>query len=331
MNKNNIFLYEVSQDALDEINSGKAKLSSGGIIRIGSAGKGFHELAKPVSMSVADLETLFESKEHALLTDEQLSRLDSKLALSEEGLREIQRTEWLNYEVLQRNYILTYKGFVQTVNEIKIATKQLKEFELYVRKRDVKDLNEKMQVFINYMNSDVGDLRSKKYSPTNGKIGEHLDQISALIERLINDIETEDGDLFFSFIMLIKLLQPFAFVVKLYSAAYFYENDGELMPGNYEKWVNIISEVSKSKKFKDFTEYYIKLKTELPYREKILLSRMISDLPSKALASIEFERHYISNHSKEEYLSIGDQICRKIESKDYRFIKGKLCIFLVDE
>ena len=117
--------------------------------------------------------------------------------------------------------------------------------------------------------------------------------------------------------MLINLLQPFSYVVRKFSVAYYYENDGELLPGNYDEWVKTISAVSRSKKFKDIVEYYIRLKMEIPYRDKMVLSRTISTAPSKMLFGVRFEKRYIENHSKEEYLSISEQICQKVDAKSY--------------
>jgi len=325
---NNIFLYEHTPEAIQAIESGEARISSGGIIRIGGAGKGFQELARPASMSVADFQSLFEGKEHALETDEHLSRLDAQLALSAEGLKTIQETEWLNYAAAQRNYALTYEGFKQTLNGINCMANQLSQFEQYVRRRDAKELAEKVQKYINYMNTDAGDLRSKKYSPTNGKIGEHLDQISALIKHLLSDVETEEGDLFIPIQMLVNLLPPFSYVVRKFSAAYYYENDDEFLPGNYDEWIKTISDVSRSKQFKDLVEYYIKLKTEIPFRDKLLLSRTINGAPSKMLSGVRFERRFIEKHSKDEYFSINEQICQKVEAKNYYIKNGNLMIFL---
>ena len=328
---NNIFLYEHTSDVIRAIEAGEAKFSSGGVIRIGTGGKGFKELAKPASMSVADLQSLFEGKQHALETDEHLSKLDMQLALTAEGIRTIHEIEWLNNATIQRNYILTYEGFKQTLNGIDCVANQLSRFEEYVRKRDTKNLVEKVQTYINYMKTDAGDLRSKKYSPTNGKIGEHLDQIAALIKRLLSDLETEDTDMFVSLQMLVNLLQPYSYIVRRYAAAYYYENDGELLPGNYEEWVKTISAVSRSRKFKDMVEYFIKLKLDIPYRDKILLSRVIGTTASRILTGVNFEKKYIEDHSKDEYLSIDDQVYHKIETKDYYLRNGTLMIFLDDK
>lgn len=327
---NNIFLYEHTPEVISAIKAGEARLSSGGVIRIGTAGKGFKELAKPASMSIADFQSLFEGKQHALETDEHLSNLDAQLALTAEGMKTIHEIAWLNNVAIQRNYTLTYEGFKQTIKGIDCVANQLSRFEEYVRKRDTKNLVEKAQTYINYMNTDAGNLRSKKYSPTNGKIGEHLEQISALINRLLNDLETDDADMFVSVQMLINLLQPYSYVVRKFSAAYYYENDGELLPGNYEEWVKTIYAVSRSRKFKDMVEYYIKLKTEIPFRDKMILSRAIGSTASKILAGVKFEKRYIEDHSKDEYLSIDAQIYNKIETKKYYLMDGNLMVFLDD-
>ena len=62
----------------------------------------------------------------------------------------------------------------------------------------------------------------------------------------------------------------------------------------------------------------------------MLLSRTISAAPSKMLSGVRFEKRYIENHSKEEYLSIDDQIRKNIYAKDYYLKNGNLMIFLGD-
>lgn len=327
----NIFLYEHSPEAIEAVESGKARISPGGIIRVGDSGKGFRELARPARMSVADFKSLFEGKDHALETDERLNHLSERLALSEEGLEETRDIAWINNTAIQRTYVMTYEGFRQTLQGIEGVASQMSQFEEYVRQRDRKELAEKVQTYINYLNTDAGDLRSKKYSATNGKAAEHLDQISALMKRLLNDVEKDETDSYLAAQVLINLLQPFTYVTRKYSALYYYENDGELMPGGYEEWVNTISAVANSKKFKDRLEYYIHLKLEISYRDKVVLSKTLRALPSKLLSDVRFEKGYIKSHSKEDYLSLHMRIQNKIESKDYLVKNGSILIFLNDK
>lgn len=330
MNLDNILLFEQSPEALEAVKSGNAIVSAGGIRRKGEAGTGFLEQAKPAALSVADFQSLFEGKEHALETDERLSHLDAQLALSAEGMKEIENIGWLNNAAIQRTYALTYEGFRQTLYGLETVAHQLSGFEQYVRKRDIKQLAQETQTYINYLKTDAGDLRSKKYSVTNGKIAEHLDQISALIKRLMSDVENGDGDTFVAVQVLRALLPPFTYVVRKYSALYFYENDGELMPGAYEEWVKTISSVARSKMFREKLTYYINLKTGIPFKDKMLLSRNIGSGMTKLISNVEFDRKYIESHSKEEYLSIDNQIRQKIESKDYH-ISGRNAVIFLDD
>lgn len=330
MNLDNILLFEQSPEALEAVKSGDAIVSAGGIRRKGEAGTGFLEQAKPAALSVADFQSLFEGKEHALETDERLSHLDAQLALSAEGMKEIENIGWLNNAAIQRTYALTYEGFCQTLYGLEIVAHQLSGFEQYVRKRDIKQLDQETQTYINYLKTDAGDLRSKKYSVTNGKIAEHLDQISALIKRLMSDVENGDEDTFVAVQVMIALLPPFTYVVRKYSALYFYENDGELMPGAYEEWVKTISSVARSRMFREKLTYYINLKTNIPFKDKMLLNRVIGSGMKKLLSNVEFDRKYIESHSKEEYLSIDNQIRQKIELKDYH-ISGRNAVIFLDD
>lgn len=329
MNLDNILLFEQSPEALEAVRSGNAIVSSGGIRRKGEAGTGFLEQAKPAALSVADFQSLFEGKEHALETDERLSNLNAQLALSAKGMREIENIGWLNNAAIQRTYVLTYKGFLQTLYGLESVSQQLSGFEQYVRKRDTKQLAQETQTYINYLKTDTGDLRSKKYSVTNGKIAEHLDQISALIKRLVYDLEIDEGNPYAAVQVLSALLPPFAYVVRKYSALYFYENDGELIPGDYDEWVKTISSVANNKLFREKLTYYINLKTAIPFKDKMLLSRELGNGMTKLISSVEFDRNYIESHSREEYLSIGEQICKKIDAKNY-FVEGKNLVVFLD-
>lgn len=330
MNLNNILLFEQSPEAIEAVKSGNAIVSTGGIRRRGDSGTGFLEQAKPAALSVADFQSLFEGKEHALETDEHLSHLDAQLALSIEGMKEIEKIGWLNNDVIQRTYVLTYEGFCQTLYGLESVACQLSSFEQYVRRRDIQQLVQETQTYINYLKTDAGDLRSKKYNVTNGNIAEHLDKISALIKRLISEVENSNGDSFVKIQILSTLLQPYAYVVRKYSALYFYENDGELMPGDYEEWVKTIASVAQSNIFREKLAYYINLKTTIPYKDKIHLSMSIGSGMTKLISNVEFDRKYIENHSKEEYLSIDKQIHQKIEARDYYISGRNAIIFLGD-
>ena len=70
------------------------------------------------------------------------------------------------------------------------------------------------------------------------------------------------------------------------------------------------------------------MKTSIPFKDKMLLSRAIGTGMSKLVSSVEFDRNYIESHSREDYLSIGDQLCKKIDAKDYYVDGQNLVVFL---
>ena len=258
-NYENIYLVEYSPEAMEAVKSDKAVIGPGGIRRIGENGKGFLELAKPALISVADFQSLFEGKDHADITDVRITHLENQLALSSKGLQELQTIGWLNNAVLQGIYTLTFEGFKQTLVGLECVARQVTDLSQYVHERDINDLLEKTQMFINYLKTDAGNLRSKKYNVVNSNIAEHLDQISAFIKRVLNEIDSNDNS-FVAFKILINLLSPFANVVRQFSSYYYYENDGEYLPGNYDEWVGSIGSIYQSKPFCDKCFYYVNLR-----------------------------------------------------------------------
>ena len=302
-NFNNIFLFEQSPEALEAVKSGEACVGPGGIRRKGENGKGFLELSKPSTMSVADLKSLLI--EPVLEINDRLDELDSNIRLSNEGLKELQKIEWLNSNQLNRNYVITYEGFCHTLDGINNIIKHISEFEDYVTQRDVKDLCEKAQTYVNYMRTDSVNMLSDKYNIINGNIAEHLDKISAFIKRLIIEIDSCDNeDVFLQVKILINLIPSFAYVVRRYSSLYYYENEGRLMPGNYEEWIGVLSKVSHSSKFKDMIEYYICLNTSMPYKDKITISKEVDNNIKCIVSNVEFEHRYLQSHSRDEYISL---------------------------
>lgn len=328
MKLDSILLFEQSPEALEAVKSGNAVVSTGGIRRKGDAGSGFLELAKPASLSVADFQSLFEGKNHALETDSRLGELESRLALSDDGIKEVERIGWLNSAAIKRSYAVTYEGFQRTLQGIESVANQISNLELYIRGRDMKAVAQEAQSYINYMRTDAGHLRSQKYNVTNGSIAEHLDQISAFIKRLLDDIGSNDQGSFLAMQILTNLLGPFSYMVRKYSSLYYFENDKALMPGNYDEWVDTIYRVSKSKLFREKLTYYINLKTSIPFRDKMALARSITSCNAELVSGIQFDRSYIESHEKNEYLAIEKQICEKIEKEDFYIVDNKVVLFL---
>ena len=322
-NLNNILLYEQNPEALEAVRLGEAKISTGGIRRPDGT---YLDLAKPACMSVAELLSLVEDKEHSLAVDEQLRQLDTRLNLSVEGMKQLQEIGWLNNVVSQQTYTVTYEGFKRTLLGLECVTNHVRELGQYIRERDIKDNFEKAQLYMNYMKTDAGKMKSNKFIALQNNVDEHIDQMAAFINRLTGDVLEGTGDPFISLQILGNLLSPFSCIVRRFSALYYYENENQ--PGNYGGWIGTISSIAKSKNFRNKLGYYINLKTTLPYRDKMLASREVAGGVRCLLSGMEFDKRYMLTHSKEDYFSLPEQIQKKVGTHDYVTGDGHIGIFL---
>lgn len=321
---NVLLLYEQTPEALQAVQVGEAKISTGGIRRSDGT---YLDLAKPASMSVADMLSLFEGKDHALAADEHMRQLDTHLELSSEGMKQIQEIGWLNNAAILRTYTVTYEGFIQTLLGLECVANQINELGQYIRQRDVKDILETAQRYANYIKTDAGNLRSDRFDVTNSNVSEHIDKISAFLKRLLDDAIKGSGDQFVSMQVLVNLLPPFTHLVRMFSAYYYNEN--KFLPGNYDEWINTISSVASSWEFRNRLTYYINLKATMPYRDRMLLSREITGGVKLLLAGAEFDKRYMLTHSIKDYLALPSQIQKKLKAHDfYELGDGKMCIFV---
>lgn len=329
MNFENILLFEASSEAIEAVKSKNAIISSGGIRRRGENGKGFLEQVKPAFMTVNDFKELFESKEHGTIVDEHLTTLETRLNLSDEGMKEIEKMTWLNNTAIQRVYTMTFDGFCEVIREVENITAQLSEFEKYVIQRDLRSFKQEAKTYISNLKSAAGDMRSKHFDFTNSNVAELLDRIAAFIKRLLEEITDNNNDVFVPIQILLALLKPFAYVVRKFSALYYYENDSKIFPGNYEEWIDTIEAVNSSKIYKDKLFYYIRLRTTLSFKDKASLFREEKAALDKLLKSTKFDHQYVMGHSKEEYMNLEEQICKKYINQDY-YTHGRYLVIFLD-
>ncbi len=325
----NILLFEQNPEAMELVKSGEAIIGPGGIRRKGTSGKGFLDLAKPAMISAADFMSLFEDREHAVAVEEHLSGLEFRMNDSDKMVGAIGEVAWLNNAAIERTYTLTYDGFRQTLAGISSVVEHLSNVESYIKNRDNKKTLEKVQSYINYLNSDAGKLRSTKLDVTNSNIDRDLDQVAALLKVLVDIVEKDEENTYEAIQIIINLITPFANVVRVFSSLYYYENDKELKPGDYEEWVNVLKAISSSKKFKEKLEYYINLETTMPFTNKVRAGKLLRAHPSRLLRAIEYDMSYIETHTKEQYLSLSEQVLNKIAQNDF-FIEGKNMIIFLD-
>lgn len=322
----NIYLFEFSQEAMELVDSGKAIISSGGIRRKGDR-KGFQELAKPITLSVEDFFSFFENKEHALENDERLNNLENNVLLSQRANSELKECIWLNHILMEQAFILSYNGFKRTLESVEKVASQVYELDDYIRRRDKKDELEKVQKYINYMKGDAKKLELGQLDIINSNVEEHLGDIAAYIKRLLFEVENETEEAFENLQILFSLISPFSNVVRLYSALFYYETNGS-MPGGYSEWLELLNRISVSKFLRAKLSYYINLETQLPYKDKVIAINEVMRKTTLMKENIENEEYYLTHHTKEEYLTRKECICKKVKMNDYHMVDNDIVIFL---
>lgn len=318
-----IFLVEQTPEALEAVNSGNAKISTGGIRRNDGT---LLEASKPVEMSAEDLLSAYETKEEAAAIEEKLKAFDNRLNLSAETVGKLDKSAWLNSKALQQNYILTFEGFQKTIAGIDRLSEQLSDIDSFIRKRDAEKRFDTARTYFLNLKTAASNLRASDYDVTNSYIPTQLNEIATFLDRLYCDAKQKDGDGYASMQMLASLIQPFIYVVRKYSALYFYKNG--FYPGNYDEWMKVAERIIVPDNLHDLIEYYMRVYFPLPYKESIQIRMLRSRSYVNALSTAKFEKKFVSTHRKEEYLTLERQISKKIETGDTKTINGDMIIFV---
>ena len=153
-----------------------------------------------------------------------------------------------------------------------------------------------------------------------------LNEIQAYFERLYSELKAGikiDQLLLGSIIF---LLEPYCYVIRRYSALYYYEN--ETYPANYRTWIDVISRIIRDARFQNRMQYCLRVNSDMTLEDVLIAKSKAMFNLRGAVKKIDFDRRYTLCHSKEQYLSIDKQLQEKIASNDYQVIDGHLCIEL---
>jgi len=320
MNKTQkIYLYTHSPEAEKAVDSGEAAFSSGGARRLNGT---MLDMAKPLSFTLDELKEMVSDNEQVNALDEKVMRITAKLGLSEQGLQELSRIEWLNNALIGQVYSLTYAGFKHTLMGIEFISSHLSDLSQYIRQRDLADIKEKTEKYISYLDADAKKLNLPKFDVTSSNVDEHLNDIAAFIRRNYDGVLNETIDGFLASSIIEALIVPFTTVMAMYAIRFYYDNGTSA--GGSDKWAELIYSISSSNRFKEKLQYYVHLETELPFRDKVQIGRervrKIASLPDM----IAFENEYAMYHSKEEYLEKEKTIQKLLANPDEIPEDGKI-------
>lgn len=316
------FMFALSTEGTKQLQEGTLTLSSGGLRRPDGS---LYEMATPVlfdpNLIPQNTDKTAEEKfqrRMALTT----SRLDRTL----QDVNALKEIAWMNYAVNCRTYEMTYQGFQRLIGQLDSISAQLTRVERKIDNKEFIDRVELTNKYKNNLKSIAGYMETKSFNASNAffNIAATLDEIEAYFERLHYELKTGTGNDHLVLESIVLLLGPYSYVVRRYSALYFYENAD--YPPNYEKWVEDVSKITEDARVKNKLQYYLRVNSNCSlddvyiYRDKALFNL------KGFVDQIGFDYKYVLQHTKEEYLSIDKQLQAKIEQKDYQIIDGHLCI-----
>lgn len=318
------FLFTFSAEATAELLAGNVSLSSGGLRKPDGT---MLELAKPVMIDPADVEKI---PNHS--TDEQLKieirDTNSKLDQVISDNQALSRIAWMNYAVNCRTYEMTYQGFRAVIQRLDSISAQLSDLQIRLDNKEFNDALELNNKYKNNLQTIAGVMETKNFNAGMEAltIEPMLNEIQAYFKRLYSELKSgvKTNQLLLGSIVF--LLEPYCYVIRRYSALYYYEND--TYPANYRTWIDIISHIVKDKNFMNGMQYCLRLNTELLLEDVLIANSKAMFNLRGAIKQIDFDKRYALCHSKEQYLSINKQLQDKIASNDYQIIDGHLCIEL---
>ena len=324
LEENARFLFTFSAKATAELIAGNVSLSSGGLRKPDGT---MLELAKPVMIDPADVEKIPNRS-----TDEQLEieirATNSKLDKVISDNQALSRIGWMNYAVNCRTYEMTYQGFRAVIQRVDSISAQLSDLQIRLDKKEFNDALELNNKYKNNLQTIASALEMKNFNAGMAalSIEPMLNKIQAYYERLYSELK--DGIKIDQLLLgsIIFLLEPYCYVIRRYSALYYYEN--ETYPANYRTWIDVISRIIRDARFQNRMQYCLRVNTDMTLEDVLIAKSKAMFNLREAVKQIDFDRRYTLCHSKEQYLSIDKQLQEKIASNDYQVIDGHLCIEL---
>ena len=318
------FIFTLSSEGTKMLKEGTLTLSSGGLRNPDGS---LFEMAKPCVFDPDSIPLKSEQEADAAFK-RLLEDTTEGLYQTIQGVNALKDIAWMDYAVNCRIYGLTYQGFEQIIGKLDDISAQLSRIE---RKHDNKEFNDRLEIVNKYKNklkSIAGFMEIRNFNPSDAyfNVTDTLDEIEAYFERLHNELKTGTGNIQLVMPSIFILIGSYAYVVRRYSALYYYENN--CYPPNYEKWVDAVSNITKDFSVREKFLYYLRMNLDCSL-EDVYIARSRAWLNLEEFVSqIDFDHSYVLQHTKEEYLSIDRQLQDKIEQKDYRLINGHLCIEL---
>ena len=318
------FLFTFSAEATAELIAGNVSLSSGGLRKPDGT---MLELAKPVMIDPADVAKIPNRSVDEHLTV-QIKATNSMLDQVIANNQALSKIAWMNYAVNCRTYEMTYKGFQAVIQRLDSILAQFSDFQVRLDNKEFNDALELNNKYKNNLQTIASVMETKSFNAGMAAltIEPMLNEIQAYFERLYSEMKAgvKADQLILGSIVF--LLEPYCYVVRRYSALFYYEN--EIYPANYQTWIDIAARIVRDARFKNRMQYFLRVNSEMTLEDVLIAKAKAMFNLRGSISQMEIDRRYALCHSKEQYLSIGKQIEEKIKTNDYEIIEGHMLIEL---
>lgn len=318
------FLFMFSAEATAELEAGNVSLSSGGLRKSDGT---ILELAKPVFIDPADIAKIPNRTEDEYLVSK-IGAINSKqdqIILNDQALTQI---AWMNYAVNCRTYELTYQGFQAVIERLDTISTQLNRLQERLERREFNNMTKMYSKCKGNLKTMAALMETKSFNI--GDSAAHFEQMITAVqthfEQLYSDLNNEKQSLQLALESIVFLIEPYCYVIRRYSALYFYENGG--YPANYDAWTAIVNCIIADSRLKKRMEYFLRVNSELNLEEILIARNKAMFNLQGIIAQIDFDHRYALCHTKEQYLSIDKQLEDKIVANDYKVVDGHMLIEL---
>lgn len=318
------FLFTFSAEATAELEAGNVFLSSGGLRKPDGT---ILELAKPVLIDSADIAKIPNRTEDEYLVSK-LRAINSKqdqIISNDQALTQI---AWMNYAVNCRTYELTYQGFQTVIERLDTISAQLNRLQERLDRREFNNTTKMYNKYKGNLKTMAALMETKRFNI--GDSAANFEQMITVVqvhfEQLYSDLNNEEQSLQLALESIVFLIEPYCYVIRRYSALYFYENGG--YPANYDTWTAIVNCIIADSRFKKRLEYFLRVNSELNLEEILIARNKAMFNLQGIIAQIDFDHRYALCHTKEQYLSIDKQLEDKIVANDYKVVDGHMLIEL---
>ena len=316
-------IFALSADGIKQLKDGKLILSSGGLRRQDGS---LYEMATPVYLE-PDIQVKKIGNDEEDVLRKQLAATAFHQNLTLQNIEALMDIEWMNYAVNCRSYEMTYQGFQILIGQLDDISTQLDKVERKIDSKEFYDRVELTNKYKNHIKSIAGHMETKNFNASSAflNIAFALDEIEAYFLRLHNELSTGNND---QIILgsIIVLIGPYSYVIRRYSALYYYENG--VYPPNYNKWAEVVNKITKDYRLKRRIYYYLRVNSQLSIEDVFIAGNKAIFNLQEYTRQIDFDHTFVLQHTKDQYLSIDKQLQKKIEDNDFYILDDYVCIEL---